>query len=122
LTADEHAALRRLDGADLTKTRWHDDYAGHTFSIDVFASPLAGLVICEVEAASAEALRTIVFPAYAVIEVSDDPFFTGGQFVVADPSTVQARLVALGLLHDANAAVVSGMRHHPPPARRRSPA
>lgn len=104
LTADEHAALHRLDGDDLTKTRWYDDYGGHTFSVDVFAGSLAGLVICEVEAASADALRTIVFPAYAAIEVSDDPFFTGGQLVVADPSTVRARLVALGLLHDAHAA------------------
>lgn len=101
LTADEHAALRGLDGDDLSKTRWYDDHAGHTFSIDVFAGPLAGLVLCEVEAASAEALRTILVPAYAAIEVSVDPFFTGGQLVVADPSTVRARLAAYGLLRGA---------------------
>jgi CYTH domain-containing protein len=97
LTADEYTALHGLDGDDLSKTRWYDDHAGHRFSIDVFVGPLTGLVLCEVEAPTAEALRMIAAPPYAVVEVSEDPFFTGGQLVGTSSSMLQARLAALGL-------------------------
>lgn len=97
LTADEYEALRRLDGDDLVKTRWYDEVSGDTFSIDVFEGPLAGLILCEVEAPTYEELRAVEAPPSAAMEVTEDPFFSGRQLVSAAPSAVQARLAALGL-------------------------
>lgn len=53
------------------KTRYHLDYKGHEWEIDVFAGDNAGLVVAEIEleSESAEFPR----PAWLGEEVSDDP-------------------------------------------------
>lgn len=48
------------------------------FSIDVFEGELEGLVLCETEAAGLAELMAVEPPAYAKQEVTEDPFFTGG--------------------------------------------
>jgi CYTH domain-containing protein len=48
------------------------------FSIDVFEGVLDGLILCETEAEGLEELMSIQPPAYARKEVTEDPFFTGG--------------------------------------------
>lgn len=98
LTADEFAELRKLDGDDLVKTRWYDEAGDYTFSIDVFEGSLTGLILCEVEAPTVEVLGAIESPPYAGIEVTEDPFFTGGRLVLAEPVTVLARLRTEGAL------------------------
>ncbi|HSS50759.1 MAG TPA: hypothetical protein VLX28_17610 [Thermoanaerobaculia bacterium] len=48
------------------------------FSIDVFEGELDGLVLCETEADGLDELMAIQPPAFASREVTEDPFFTGG--------------------------------------------
>jgi CYTH domain-containing protein len=96
LTADEHAALHRLDGDDLTKTRWYDDYGGHTFSVDVFAGSLAGLVICEVEAASADASHRDRDRSHQHQRGWDCPAARGRQLDRAAPQQLPAERPARG--------------------------
>jgi CYTH domain-containing protein len=77
LSREEYEALRSLPGRDLVKTRRYDEVGGWLFSVDTFETPHAGLVLCEVEAQSAEALGEIVPPPYAVREVTHDLAYTG---------------------------------------------
>jgi CYTH domain-containing protein len=62
------------------------------FGIDIFLGPLAGLELAEIDGLDDAALRSIVPPAWAQREVSDDPFFQGGNLSVVDPAVLRARL------------------------------
>jgi CYTH domain-containing protein len=83
LSSSEHEALRALAGADLRKRRFADDVDGRVFGVDVFEGPLAGLVLCSVEADTLEELERVALPSYAGPEVTHDPFFCGGRLCVA---------------------------------------
>lgn len=97
LTREEHDALRTLPGLDLSKTRHYDTFSGHPFHVDVFAGPLTDLVVCEHESDSLAALHAVCPPPYALVEVTDDPFFTGGALVRTGAQELRARLQTLGI-------------------------
>lgn len=78
LSAEEHAVFCKLPGRHIVKRRHYTTFEGHPFGIDVFQRKLAGLVLCEVEASTRQAVCDIQFPSWAVAEVTEDPFFSGG--------------------------------------------
>jgi CYTH domain-containing protein len=77
LDADEYRMLALLPAAVLTKRRHYLVVTGALFAVDLFEGALAGLMLCEVEAESAEALQAVVLPDWAGDEVTDDLAFTG---------------------------------------------
>ena len=95
LSADEHALLAALPGRRLRKRRYTVAHGGRNFSVDVFEGPLQGLVQCEAEAESPEAIRAVVFPPWATREVTDDAFFTGANLAGVSAVELRARLDAL---------------------------
>jgi CYTH domain-containing protein len=78
LSPSEHALFESLPGYRLRKVRHYHHDRGRVFSIDVFEGELEGLVLCETEAGGLDELMAIEPPAYAQREVTEDPFFTGG--------------------------------------------
>lgn len=78
LSPGEYELFDRLDGARLRKTRYYHNYLDRVFSVDVFEGALDGLVLCETEADGLEDLMLAEAPSYAKYEVTEDPFFTGG--------------------------------------------
>src|SRR5579859_5944302 len=74
LTIEEHRLLSALPGKRLVKRRHTVTHNERLFSVDVFEGALAGLVLCEAEAESAEAIRALVFPPWATRDVTDEPF------------------------------------------------
>lgn len=95
LSPREYELFDSLAGDRLTKTRHYHIYQGRVFSLDVFAGELAGLVLCETEAENLDELMTIAPPAYVQQEVTEDPFFTGGNL---------CRVTRAELLHKLAAA------------------
>lgn len=96
LNADEYAKLEALDAHELRKRRYPYDAPGGRFAIDVFADELEGLVLAEIEFGSAilfDNFRTL--PAFVDREVSDDPFFTGGNLATISREALTSRLTAL---------------------------
>jgi CYTH domain-containing protein len=77
LSAAEYDALSGLPGYVLSKTRHYHDYEGATFAIDVFHGDLSGLILCEAELESLDALLALRLPPYARWEVTSDACFTG---------------------------------------------
>ncbi len=92
LSESEYQTFLPLDGVDLTKTRHYHHANGQVFGIDVFEDELSGLVICEAEADSLEQLKAIAFPPYAGIEVTENPFFTGGTLCKASAADLAREL------------------------------
>jgi CYTH domain-containing protein len=78
LSPGEYNLLDHLEGHRLKKVRYYHNYLGRVFSVDVFEGELEGLVLCETEAAGIEELMSAEPPLYATQEVTEDPFFTGG--------------------------------------------
>jgi CYTH domain-containing protein len=92
LTAGEHAALAVLPGRPIRKRRYRVAHAGALFGLDVFEGELHGLVMCEAESDSAEAIRRRDFPPWTLREVTGEPFFTGGALAGLSASDLAARL------------------------------
>ena len=92
LSEAEYRQFSCLEGHRLSKTRYYHEYRGRTFSIDVFHGCLDPLVMCEVEADTLSELMDIQFPTYAVIEVTEDPFFTGGSLCRTTDSELTRKL------------------------------
>jgi CYTH domain-containing protein len=90
LTVEEYESLRVLPGRDLVKRRYRYEYQGRRFSIDAHTGALAGLYLCECEAASITELMAIVFPPFAIEDVTTDLRYSGAslaQSVAPAPRT-----------------------------------
>jgi len=100
LSPIEYEFFTALPGDRITKVRHYHFHEGHVFSIDVFQGELAGLVLCEVETGGIEELMRIGLPEYAAVEVTEDPFFTGGKLCRTTGDDLRQRLTALGVPMD----------------------
>ncbi|HEY2709708.1 MAG TPA: hypothetical protein VGI95_16790 [Caulobacteraceae bacterium] len=94
LSADEYAELVKLPGKPLRKRRYTVTHAGRGFGVNVFEGVLAGLVLVEVEAETAEAIRQVAFPPWADADVTGELFFTGGCLASVGAAELAARLDA----------------------------
>ena len=90
LDAAEYALLAALPGRRLEKRRHPYAWGGHAFGIDVFAGPLTGLVLAEVELEAEAELAALPVPPFARCEVTALPFFTGGALAQENPARVLA--------------------------------
>ena len=88
----EYRVLAALPGNTLAKRRYRPDMEDLHIAVDVFEGPLAGLVLAEIEAATADQLRASVAPDWAAREVTADPFFQGGNLARLTVADLAARL------------------------------
>ena len=91
LAQREYDVLTKLEGAHLSKTRWHWERAGRSFSVDVFDRPLEGLVLAEIELEPEDVLLGLL--EGAVADVTGDDQFSGGALAWTTPEQV-GQLVA----------------------------
>jgi len=82
LTPEEHLTLASLPGRRIAKVRHRVEEGAVAYGVDVFEGPLAGLVLAESEAATAEAARLIPTPSWALRDVTAEPGFRGGALAV----------------------------------------
>ena len=92
LTETEYAGLSELPACPLRKRRHTAHWGERAFSVDVFEGPLTGLVMCEAEAASPDAIHARAFPPWAMREVTADPLFTGGHLATLTADDLSAQL------------------------------
>ncbi|HEV7309616.1 hypothetical protein [Ensifer sp.] len=95
LTAEEYGLLSQLPGKTLSKRRYRLDFGGILCGIDVFEGELSGLVLSEIEAASAEALMALAPPPWSGLEVTDDAFFRGAHLAGLSAAELQVKLSLL---------------------------
>jgi CYTH domain-containing protein len=95
LSPGEYELLDTLDGDRLKKTRYYHRYLGRVFSIDIFDGELDGLVICETEAGDQADLMSAEAPSYTKLDVTDDPFFEGGNLCRTTRADLMRKLATL---------------------------
>jgi CYTH domain-containing protein len=81
LTEEEYRQLESLEGKIIRKKRYPCSLQNHNFSIDVFEGRHQGLILAELEFERQSELGEIALPVFAIKDVTDDPFFTGGNLV-----------------------------------------
>jgi CYTH domain-containing protein len=93
LSEAEHAALAALPAATLRKTR----LSIAPYGVDVFAAPLDGLVLAEIEFDSLDDAAAFRPAPFCLAEVSEDRRFTGGSLVRASRDEVAAWAADYGI-------------------------
>jgi CYTH domain-containing protein len=82
LTEAEYHYFEALEAKILKKTRYPYILQNHLYSIDVFQGRHQGLILAEIELEKREATDELVLPSFVLKDVTDDPFFTGGNLVM----------------------------------------
>jgi CYTH domain-containing protein len=81
LTEAEYKCLEFLESGIIKKRRYSYKAQSHNFSIDVFEDRHKGLILAEIEFENKAEPDEFTLPVFALKDVTDDPFFTGGNLV-----------------------------------------
>ena len=96
LTAPQAESLLALEARTLRKRR----LSIPPYGVDVFAGPLAGLMLAEVESDDPDDLASVLPPVTAVAEVTTVEAFTGGALAATSRPELERLLEAYGLSLD----------------------
>lgn len=92
LTEEEFNHLASLEGKMIKKKRYPYSVQNHNFSIDIFEGRHQGLILAEMEFEGQSKLGEFALPVFALKDVTDDPFFTGGNLVTMTDEEVRQGL------------------------------
>jgi CYTH domain-containing protein len=81
LTPAEYNHLAALDATILKKTRYPYTMLSSSLSIDVYEGRHQGLILAEMEFEKKAEADEFVLPSFVLKDVTEDPFFTGGNLV-----------------------------------------
>ena len=97
LNANEYEVLSVFEANEIRKNRYHYEFAGRKFSIDMFIGDLLGLVLAEVSFDTEEELDNFTPPAFAVAEVTNNELFTGGRLCYLSFADIREEVKRIGL-------------------------
>lgn len=88
----EYLALAQLEAREVVKRRYRYEHKSGVYSIDLFEGKLTGLILAEIEAQTEAELAGLTPPSFALKDVTDDPFFSGGRLAMLTEQTFQLEL------------------------------
>jgi CYTH domain-containing protein len=98
LNALEAETLSVFNANEIRKNRYYFDHEGRKFSIDMFLGDLFGLVLAEVGFETDEELDNYPKPPFALADVTNNPFFSGGRLCEMTFSEVREEILRSGLI------------------------
>ena len=98
LNALEAEVLSVFNTNEIRKNRYHFDFEGREFGIDMFLGDLFGLVLAEVSFETDEELDNFPKPPFALVDVTNEPMFSGGKLCELTFSEVRAEIAQRGLI------------------------
>ncbi len=81
LTEAEYKRFEALDARILKKKRYPYTLQSYSLSIDVFEGRHQGLILAEMEVEKKAVVDELALPSFVLRDVTEDPFFTGGNLV-----------------------------------------
>ena len=81
LTEAEYNVMEALEGKVLKKKRYPYTLPSYSLSIDVFEGRHQGLILAEMEVEKKAGDDELALPSFVLKDVTEDPFFTGGNLV-----------------------------------------
>jgi CYTH domain-containing protein len=98
LNALEAEVLSIFNTNEIRKNRYHFEFAGRKFSVDMFLGDLFGLVLAEISFDTDEELDNFPKPPFALADVTNVPLFTGGKLCELTFGDVRAEITRSGLI------------------------
>jgi CYTH domain-containing protein len=95
LNALEAEILSVFNTNEIRKNRYRFEFEGRQFSVDMFLGDLFGLVLAEVSFETDEELDNFPKPPFALVDVTNQPLFTGGRLCELTFSDVRAELTRI---------------------------
>lgn len=96
LNAIEAETLSVFEANEIRKNRYHFEFEGRVFAIDMFLGDLFGLVLAEVSFATDEELDAFPPPPFAVAEVTNNETFTGGRLSQLSMAEIKEEIARSG--------------------------
>jgi CYTH domain-containing protein len=81
LTEAEYNHFEALEAKILKKKRYPYSLPSLSLSIDIFEGRHQGLILAEMEVENEPGVKDLVLPSFVLKDVTEDPFFTGGNLV-----------------------------------------
>jgi CYTH domain-containing protein len=92
LTQAEYELFQIFEGNEIRKNRYPYEHEARKFSVDVFLGRLQGLILAETEFEGDEEMDKFQLPSFAVMDVTNDPMFTGGRLVELTADQIREEL------------------------------
>jgi CYTH domain-containing protein len=83
---------------EIRKNRYQHEFDGREFSIDMFLGDLFGLVLAETSFETDKELDSFPTPPFALVDVTNEPLFSGGRLCELTFSDVRAEIAKRRLL------------------------
>ena len=102
LNALEAETLAMFDANEIRKNRYHFEYEGRKFSVDMFLGDLFGLVLAEAGFETDEELDSFTKPPFAIADVTNNELFTGGRLCGLTFEDVREEIAKAGLVRSVS--------------------
>ena len=107
LNAIEAETLSVFNSNEIRKNRYYLERDGKTFAIDMFLGNLFGLVLAEISFDTDEELDSFPKPSFAIAEVTNDEFFSGGKLCESTFAEVREEIRHKGFLISNDSAALA---------------
>ena len=99
----EADTLAIFEANEIRKNRYHFEFAGRQFSIDMFLGDLFGLVLAEVSFDNDDELENFAPPPFALAEVTNNELFSGGRLCQLSFADLRDELIRMGIIKSKSA-------------------
>ncbi len=96
LNDPEYAAFEKFEGREIRKNRYFHEFDRVSVAFDVYLGDLWGLSTAKVDFETREQMEDFIPPPFAIFEVTNDPFFAGGNLVGRNFGDVQTEVAKVG--------------------------
>lgn len=103
LNALETEALGISDANEIRKNRYHFEFEGRQWTVDMFLGGLFGLVLAEVSFETDEELDSFPIPPFAIAEVTNVELFTGGRLSELSFADIREEIMKLAIARSSSA-------------------
>ena len=94
----EADTLAIFEANEIRKNRYHFEFEGRQFSVDMFLGDLFGLVLAEVSFDNDDELENFSAPSFALAEVTNNELFSGGRLSQLSFADLKDELIRMGLI------------------------
>ena len=99
----EADTLAIFEANEIRKNRYHFEFEGRQFSVDMFLGDLFGLVLAEVSFDNDDELENFSPPPFALADVTNNELFTGGSLSQLSFADLKDELVRMGIVKSKSA-------------------
>ena len=99
----EADTLAIFEANEIRKNRYHFEFEGRQFSVDMFLGDLFGLLLAEVSFDNDDELENFSLPPFALADVTNNELFTGGSLSQLSFADLKDELIRMGIVKSKSA-------------------